>query len=140
MDKTGLGSYSGRPRKAFLFISFRAANAAKERLLSVGTNGGGYMIFLCTNKDDLSQKKDENGSETKEQSKCPNMHELIREACPVHSTVLTALGPAGVFLDGDPSSLHAFYHAAAYYHFSVPHPAFSLGLVYSLGGGESTAI
>ena len=43
--KTGLGSYSGRLWKAFLFISFRAANAAKKRLLSVGTDGGGYIIY-----------------------------------------------------------------------------------------------
>ena len=45
MDKTGLGSYSGRLWKAFLFISFRAANAANKRLLSVGTDGGGYITY-----------------------------------------------------------------------------------------------
>ena len=27
----------------------------QERLLSVGTDGGGYINLLCTNKDDLSQ-------------------------------------------------------------------------------------
>ena len=26
----------------------------QERLLSVGTDGGGYINLLCTNKDDLS--------------------------------------------------------------------------------------
>jgi hypothetical protein len=26
----------------------------QERVLSVGTDGGGYIILLCTNKDDLS--------------------------------------------------------------------------------------
>ena len=43
--KTGLGSYSSRLWKAFLFISFQAANAAKKRLLSVGTDGGDYIIY-----------------------------------------------------------------------------------------------
>ena len=32
----------------------------QERLLSVGTDGGGYINLLCTNKDDLSLRY-ENG-------------------------------------------------------------------------------
>lgn len=29
----------------------------QERLLSVGTDGGGYINLLCTNKDDLSLRQ-----------------------------------------------------------------------------------
>jgi hypothetical protein len=50
--EAGLGSYSGRLWEAF--SSYPSGPLTQqERLLSVGTDGGGY-INLCTNKDDLS--------------------------------------------------------------------------------------
>ena len=50
--ETGLGSYSGRLWEAFSSYPLGPL-MRQERLLSVGTDGGGY-INLCTNKDDLS--------------------------------------------------------------------------------------